>query len=228
MSHPPGTMRTWRSPSSSPATSSLAAVAAGVVIGALVGAAARPPVPVAEVPGPPVSAEEIARRIADEAPLRGRGRARPTIRGHGGARFHELKPRHRSRPERASQRPGARRQEVADRPAARGDARRAGEGRRPRARRSRPSAPPSSASSAASSSSSGPQVQDLTETTQSLREALSSTKARGQWGERMAEDVLRLAGFVEGVNYRKQHAIAGGHPRLHVPAARRPVVCTWT
>ena len=40
--------------------------------------------------------------------------------------------------------------------------------------------------------------------------ALSSPKARGQWGERMAEDVLRLAGLVEGVNYRKQTAIPGG------------------
>jgi DNA recombination protein RmuC len=49
---------------------------------------------------------------------------------------------------------------------------------------------------------------DLLHTTQSLREALSSTKARGQWGERMAEDVLRLAGFVENVNYRKQKALA--------------------
>ncbi|HSO96597.1 MAG TPA: DNA recombination protein RmuC [Acidimicrobiia bacterium] len=50
----------------------------------------------------------------------------------------------------------------------------------------------------------------LLHTTQSLREALSSTKARGQWGERMAEDVLRLAGFVENVNYRKQRALEGG------------------
>ena len=56
------------------------------------------------------------------------------------------------------------------------------------------------------------QIHDLSQTTQSLREALSSTKVRGQWGERMAEDVLRLAGFVEGVNYRKQHAIATGIP----------------
>ena len=55
----------------------------------------------------------------------------------------------------------------------------------------------------------GRQTQVLTETTQSLREALSSTTARGQWGERMAEDVLRLAGFIDGVNYRKQQALAG-------------------
>ncbi len=51
---------------------------------------------------------------------------------------------------------------------------------------------------------------DLLHTTQSLREALSSTKARGQWGERMAEDVLQLAGFVENVNYRKQRAVESG------------------
>jgi DNA recombination protein RmuC len=49
----------------------------------------------------------------------------------------------------------------------------------------------------------------LATTTQSLREALASPKARGQWGERMAEDVLRLAGFVEHVNYEKQTAVAG-------------------
>jgi DNA recombination protein RmuC len=50
----------------------------------------------------------------------------------------------------------------------------------------------------------------LAGTTQSLREALASPKARGQWGERMAEDVLRLAGFVEHVNFEKQTAVAGG------------------
>jgi len=51
---------------------------------------------------------------------------------------------------------------------------------------------------------------ELASTTQSLREALSSPKARGQWGERMAEDVLRLAGMAEGINYRKQSSTAGG------------------
>src|SRR5690606_1235134 len=50
----------------------------------------------------------------------------------------------------------------------------------------------------------------LARTTQGLREALASPKARGQWGERMAEDVLRLAGFVEHVNYHKQVAVEGG------------------
>jgi DNA recombination protein RmuC len=58
----------------------------------------------------------------------------------------------------------------------------------------------------------GRNTQVLAETTQSLREALSSTTARGQWGERMADDVLRLAGFVDGVNYRRRQAIAGAGP----------------
>jgi len=49
----------------------------------------------------------------------------------------------------------------------------------------------------------------LASSTQSLREALANPKARGQWGERMAEDVLRLAGFIEHVNYEKQRAIEG-------------------
>ena len=57
------------------------------------------------------------------------------------------------------------------------------------------------------------QTQALMQTTSSLREALSSTKARGQWGERMAEDVLRLAGFIENVNYVKQKTIEGGSSR---------------
>lgn len=54
----------------------------------------------------------------------------------------------------------------------------------------------------------------LQETTYQLREALSSQRARGQWGERMAEDVLRLSGFQEGVNYQKQKTMdaAGKRP----------------
>ena len=52
------------------------------------------------------------------------------------------------------------------------------------------------------------QTEKLRETTDSLKAVLANTKARGQWGERMAEDVLRLAGFVEGVNYLKQKALS--------------------
>ena len=50
----------------------------------------------------------------------------------------------------------------------------------------------------------------LASSTQQLREMLSSTKARGQWGERMADDVLRLAGFLPGVNYHRQVATSTG------------------
>ncbi len=53
-------------------------------------------------------------------------------------------------------------------------------------------------------------MRSLSHTTQQLHDALASAKARGQWGERMADDVLRVAGFVEGINYRKQKAIANG------------------
>ncbi|NIA06395.1 MAG: DNA recombination protein RmuC [Actinobacteria bacterium] len=53
----------------------------------------------------------------------------------------------------------------------------------------------------------------LTQTTNSLREALSGSRTRGQWGERMAEDVLRLAGFVENVNYTKQKTIESTRTR---------------
>lgn len=52
-------------------------------------------------------------------------------------------------------------------------------------------------------------VATLSQTTEHLRDALANSKARGQWGERMAEDVLRLAGFQENINYVKQTAIDG-------------------
>ena len=53
-------------------------------------------------------------------------------------------------------------------------------------------------------------TKELAQTTAHLREALASPKARGQGGERMADDVLRHAGMVEGVSYCKQTGIAGG------------------
>ncbi|OGS02641.1 MAG: hypothetical protein A3G41_06865 [Elusimicrobia bacterium RIFCSPLOWO2_12_FULL_59_9] len=53
----------------------------------------------------------------------------------------------------------------------------------------------------------GLQTAALLETTNLLREALANTRARGQWGERMAEDVLRMAGLVENINYLKQKQI---------------------
>jgi DNA recombination protein RmuC len=58
----------------------------------------------------------------------------------------------------------------------------------------------------------------LHDTTAQLREALANPQRRGQWGERMAEDVLRLAGFIEGVNYFKQQSDgAGNRPDFTFP-----------
>ncbi|CAN5141017.1 hypothetical protein BH24ACT1_BH24ACT1_01480 [soil metagenome] len=54
------------------------------------------------------------------------------------------------------------------------------------------------------------QTARLTSTAGALRDVLANPKARGQWGERMADDVLRVAGLVEGVSYVKQRALAGG------------------
>lgn len=53
----------------------------------------------------------------------------------------------------------------------------------------------------------------LAESARALKEALANPQARGQWGERMAEDVLRLAGFTENVNYVKQTQLAGSSGR---------------
>ena len=50
----------------------------------------------------------------------------------------------------------------------------------------------------------------LHDTTAQLREALANPQRRGQWGERMAEDVLRLAGLIEGINYDKQQVLGDG------------------
>ena len=55
-------------------------------------------------------------------------------------------------------------------------------------------------------------TQQLMQTTTDLKEALANSKTRGQWGERMAEDVLRFSGFVEGINYVKQTSIDSGIP----------------
>ena len=44
----------------------------------------------------------------------------------------------------------------------------------------------------------------LQETTNNLNNILGNNQKRGQWGERMAEDIIRYAGLAEGVNYCKQ------------------------
>ncbi len=53
------------------------------------------------------------------------------------------------------------------------------------------------------------QMRHLSDATGELREVLSSSQSRGVWGERIADDILRFAGFVENINYYKQRAIEG-------------------
>jgi DNA recombination protein RmuC len=69
------------------------------------------------------------------------------------------------------------------------------------------------------------QTAKLQDTANHLRQALVSTKARGMWGERMAEDVLQLAGFIEGVNYLRQKTldVAGSRPdyTFQLPQGRK-------
>ena len=54
------------------------------------------------------------------------------------------------------------------------------------------------------------QLKQLTQTTSKLQEALADNRARGQWGERIAEDMLNFMGLVEGINYVKQATIKAG------------------
>jgi DNA recombination protein RmuC len=48
-------------------------------------------------------------------------------------------------------------------------------------------------------------TQKLAETTVKLNNILGNVKLRGQWGERMAEDIIHYAGLIEKVNYLKQN-----------------------
>ena len=50
----------------------------------------------------------------------------------------------------------------------------------------------------------------LSENTTRLREILSSSQKRGQWGERMVGDILQLVGLMENVNYTKQSQVESG------------------
>jgi DNA recombination protein RmuC len=59
----------------------------------------------------------------------------------------------------------------------------------------------------------GEQTTALTAATNNLKQVLSNPQTRGQWGERMAEDILRSVGLIEGVNYKKQTTLDDGRSR---------------
>lgn len=56
-------------------------------------------------------------------------------------------------------------------------------------------------------------VGELSDTTLQLRQILSSSQARGQWGERMVKDILDFIGLVEGINYSEQSQVIDGKDR---------------
>jgi len=56
-------------------------------------------------------------------------------------------------------------------------------------------------------------VGELSDTTSQLRQILSSSQARGQWGERMVKDILDFIGLVEGINYSEQSQVTDGTER---------------
>ena len=51
------------------------------------------------------------------------------------------------------------------------------------------------------------QTAKLASAAEGLRALMDNSRARGQWGERMADDILRVSGLVEGVQYRKNRAL---------------------
>ncbi len=55
-------------------------------------------------------------------------------------------------------------------------------------------------------------ITQLTDTTAKLSQILSSSQARGQWGEKMVEDILNFMGLMEGVNYERQSQEGSGRP----------------
>lgn len=55
----------------------------------------------------------------------------------------------------------------------------------------------------------GERMSELVTQTSKLNEILGSSQRRGQWGERLAEDILQAAGFIKGVNYKTQSQVGG-------------------
>jgi len=48
--------------------------------------------------------------------------------------------------------------------------------------------------------------------TKTLKSILTNARIRGQWGERMVEDIINLVGLEENINYRKQETTEAGRP----------------
>jgi DNA recombination protein RmuC len=57
------------------------------------------------------------------------------------------------------------------------------------------------------------QTKELHETTGKLQIALAGSSARGKWGEKAAEDILKFCGFLENIDYLKQKQMDTGNSR---------------
>lgn len=57
------------------------------------------------------------------------------------------------------------------------------------------------------------QTARLASSTEGLRSLLDNSRARGQWGERMADDILRASGLQEGVQYLKNRVLESSSSR---------------
>jgi len=55
-------------------------------------------------------------------------------------------------------------------------------------------------------------TEQLSVSTENLKKVLSNNQLRGQFGEQVAEDLLRMAGFVPGETYTKQQGEGGSRP----------------
>lgn len=53
----------------------------------------------------------------------------------------------------------------------------------------------------------GAELRSLSASAGKIEQALTSNKARGQWGERIAEDAIRAIGLLEGLHYEAQAAV---------------------
>ncbi len=54
------------------------------------------------------------------------------------------------------------------------------------------------------------ETQRLRTTTETLQTLLASSQKRGQWGERLVEDILQYVGLQENINYTKQSTMGDG------------------
>ncbi|MBI4354472.1 MAG: DNA recombination protein RmuC [Candidatus Omnitrophica bacterium] len=52
----------------------------------------------------------------------------------------------------------------------------------------------------------------LRSTTANLVAVLGNSRVRGQWGQKMAEDILRLCGLQEGIHYHREKEVGTGRP----------------